>query len=145
MRRLLVVLAVLVLPVAGCEAFPFLPRSDALLVSVERSGGECPDGMCSSRLDLYGDGRVEASDGTVRRVDGDTVRRLTAAIAVADWNAILARPFTGQCPTAYDGQEHIYTFATAGGPVVVASCTTQIDPGQEPFSSVERVLLDSGG
>jgi hypothetical protein len=145
MRRHLALLVVVVLALAACDAVPLLPRSDALLVTVEARGGECPAGTCESWVEVYGDGRVEASDGSSRRLAPDTLARLSAAISAADWDAILARPFTGECPTAFDGQELVYSFQGAGSQIVVASCSVQIDPGQEPFASIDLFVLGAGG
>jgi hypothetical protein len=145
MRRHLALLVVVVLALATCDAVPLLPRSDALLVTVEARGGECPAGTCETRFDLFRDGRLASSDDTERQLSSDAMTRITGAIASADWDAILARPFTGECPTAFDGQELRYTLQTAGGPVIAASCTTQIDPGQEPFASIDLFVLGAGG
>lgn len=145
MRRHLIVLVAVVLAAAACDAVPFLPGSDALLVTVEGKGGECPQGMCQWRMDLFGDGRVRQPDGTTRQADPEATARVAAAIAAADWDAILARPFGGECPTAFDGQELTYTFPIAGEPLVVASCSVQIDPGQEPFASIDAALFATGG
>ena len=71
--------------------------------------------------------------------------RIVAGVAATDWEAVLARPFTGECPRNFDGQEVTYTFPMAAGDVVVASCTTQIDPGQEPFASIGDALFAPGG
>jgi hypothetical protein len=145
-RRAPVVLAIIaVMLVAGCDAIPFLPRPDGLLVSVEASGGECPAGPCSSRYDVYRDGRVVRSDGVAQTIDEGTMSRLAAAIDGADWPAILARPFTGECPTAFDGQELTYTFQTGHGPVTVASCSVEIEAGQEPFNTLGGALFGAGG
>ena len=70
---------------------------------------------------------------------------LTTGIEDADWEAILANPFTGDCPTAYDGQEQVYTFHVEPEPVVVASCTTIVDPSVEPFQTVSGILFGTGG
>ena len=37
---------------------------------------------------------------------------LAGLVATTDFAAIKSRPFTGQCPTAYDGQEYVFEFAT---------------------------------
>jgi hypothetical protein len=140
-----VVLLLAVLLVAACQALPIPQAPGALLVSVTGRGGECPEGTCEWRMDLFRDGRVTSSDGTTRQVDPDAVARAATQIAAADWNAILARPFTGECPTAFDGQELVYTFPTVPEPLVVASCSTQIDPGQEPFGAIDSALFTSGG
>ncbi|OGO58959.1 MAG: hypothetical protein A2V85_00830 [Chloroflexi bacterium RBG_16_72_14] len=144
MRRHLALLVV-VLALTACDAVPVVPRSDARLVTVEATGGECPAGTCETRFDLFRDGRLAGHDDTERQLSPDAMTRIMGAIASANWDAILARPFTGECPTAFDGQELRYTFQTAGGPVIVASCTTQIDPGQEPFASIDLFVLGAGG
>ena len=59
---------------------------------------------------------------------------LAEQVEGADWDAILAKPFEGECPRNFDGQEETYTFNVVPEPVVVASCTTAIDrPQQDPF------------
>ena len=72
-------------------------------------------------------------------------RRLVEQVETADWNAILAVPFTGECPRNVDGQESIYTFHDDRQPVIVAGCTTEIDPTQEPFQTVQGILFGVGG
>ena len=57
----------------------------------------------------------------------------------------LARPFVGECPRNFDGQEEIYTFNVVPEPVVVASCTTAVDPQQDPFRLVGGILFGVGG
>ena len=131
--------------VAGCDLLRAIQPSDALLVRVEASGGECAQGPCSNRWDILRDGRVIGTGAAVPDIEPQALARIAAGIDAADWTAILARPFTGECPRNYDGQELTYTFPTAAGDVVVASCTTQIDPGQEPFESIGRALFASGG
>jgi len=138
-------LLVLAVFAAACSVLPLAPAPNALLVSVAGRGGECPAGTCEWRADLFGDGRVRHGDGTTRQVDPDAAAAVAAAIAAADWDAILARPFTGECPTAFDGQELTYTFQVDGRRIEVASCSVQIDPGQEPFAAIDSALFTSGG
>lgn len=145
--RLLVLLVALTAAASACSLLPAasMPAiGDALLVTVERHGGECPQGECASRVDIHLDGRLVRSDGTVQVVDAAGIERLAREIGRADWDAILAVPFTGECPTAYDGQEVRYTFHVAPAPVTVASCTTAIDPDAEPFRSVSAIVDGSG-
>jgi hypothetical protein len=52
---------------------------------------------------------------------------LTAAIQATDWAALRSHPFTGECPTAFDGQELIFEFGVGAGTQRVASCETDID------------------
>ncbi|MHB8891762.1 MAG: hypothetical protein ACYC65_06925 [Candidatus Limnocylindrales bacterium] len=146
-RLPLLVLTGLVLAVAGagCDLFRAVQPSNALLVRVETGGGECPQGECSSRWEIHRDGQVVGTGAAVADVEPQVLTRIIASIDSADWTAILARPFAGECPRNFDGQEHTYTFPTAAGDVVVASCTTKIDPGQEPFESIQKALSAAGG
>jgi hypothetical protein len=52
---------------------------------------------------------------------------LGAAIEAADFAEIRSHPFTGECPTAYDGQEVIFEFATLHGVERIASCEVAVD------------------
>ncbi len=131
--------------VAGCDLFRTMQPSSAILVRVETSGGECPQGECTSRWEIRRDGVVINTGAVVPDIEPQVLARIIASIDSADWAAVLARPFTGECPKNFDGQEHTYTFPTAAGDVVVASCTTQIDPGQEPFESILGALFAEGG
>jgi hypothetical protein len=115
-----------------------------VLVTYETVGGECPDGPCGFTAEIRRDGTITRSDGVEQAVDAPSLARLVSGIASADWDAILARPFTGECPKNFDGQESIYTFTTPAGPVTVAGCTVEIDPGQEPFRSVQAILFGVG-
>lgn len=130
---------------AGCDLFRAVQPSSAVLVRVEASGGECPQGECTNRWEIRRDGTVISTGAVVPDIEPQILVRIIASIDSADWTAILARPFTGECPRNFDGQENTFTFPTATGDVVVASCTTQIDPGQEPFESILRTLFAAGG
>jgi hypothetical protein len=142
-------LAVFVLAgIAACSLLPpqLAPNNPAeAVVTLELSGGECPRGMCEWKAQIFRDGRVVRSDGQPQAVDGASLQRLVAQVDGADWTAILARPFTDTCPTAYDGQEETYTFATGGRSIVVASCTVVVDHDQEPFQTVQGILFGLGG
>jgi hypothetical protein len=131
--------------VAGCDLFRAVQPSSSILVRVEASGGECPQGECANRWEIRLDGVVISTVAVVPDIDPQALARIIASIDSADWTAILARPFTGECPKNFDGQEYIFTFPTPAGDVVVASCTTQIDPGQEPFESILSALFAVGG
>jgi hypothetical protein len=65
---------------------------------------------------------------------------LVAAVKTTHFDAIRARKFTGECPTAYDGQELIYVFGAPGGTQRVASCETEIDPNHPVFAAVTAAL-----
>jgi hypothetical protein len=116
-----------------------------LLVVYETRGGECPDGPCGERTEIYADGTVKYADGPLGVASPELLAGLQRAIEAADWDAILAVPFDGECPVNFDGQEQVYTFNVNGGAVVVASCTTSFDSATEPFSSVQVTLSGPGG
>lgn len=116
-----------------------------VLVTYETAGGECPDGPCGFTAEIHRDGSVTRSDGMEQTVDAPSLARLVEQVGAADWDAILAVPFEGECPRNFDGQESIYTFHLAAEPVVVASCTVAVDPEREPFRSVQGILFGVGG
>ena len=65
---------------------------------------------------------------------------LQTLVATADFEAIKSRPFKGDCPTAYDGQETVYTFGAPGGFETIASCTVAIDSSLPLFAAVDAVI-----
>jgi hypothetical protein len=143
---ILVLIGLLLTPaIAGCAVFRAVQPSNAVLVRVEAKGGECPQGDCANRWEIRRDGRVIGTGQPVADIAPAALARLVAAVDLTDWTAVLARPFTGECPKNFDGLEYTYTFPTASGDVVVASCATQIDPGQEPFESIGSALFAVGG
>jgi hypothetical protein len=141
-------LAAVLLGLGACSLIPPEAVPEALnpvIVTYEASGGECPEGPCGFRAEIRRDGSVTRSDGMAQAVDEPSLKRLIEQVEGADWKAILARPFSGECPRNVDGQESIYTFSTAAGPVTVAGCTIEIDPQQEPFQTVQGILFGVGG
>jgi hypothetical protein len=118
------------------------PGSPALRVVAE--GGLCPYGPCHTETILVLDGSYTATrgDGEVRRgqVPRADVDALLAEVEKADFAAIRSKPFTGTCPTAYDGSELEYTFPTAPGAPEIASCTVAIDEADPLFVAVLRVV-----
>ena len=60
-----------------------------------------------------------------------------------DWGAVRAVPFTGQCPTAYDGQKHVYAFPADAGDLVFDSC--EFDLSTVPVIQLIDAALFGGG
>ena len=145
-RRLrLAMLAVLVcvLPiVAGCAA-PVASTAPGALLTVEVRGGRCVDGPCDTIVTLEKDGRVHGATkppndlGVVPPAQLATLKTL---IAASDFSAIKGEPFTGQCPTAFDGQEVVLEFATAAGIQHIATCQVDVDWGHPLFRAVSTAL-----
>lgn len=146
-RRLFSALAVVIAAiVAGCgwesagvQASPIAGP----LVTVETRGGECPAGACGQTTVIERDGRVHLiapAPAELGTVDPTRLEALRVEIDQADFAAIAGRPFTGECPTAFDGQETIFTFLTAGGSYRLASCEVVIEPNTPLFQAVAAAL-----
>ena len=77
---------------------------------------------------------------TLGTVPADQLQTLSTLIATTDFAAIRARPFTGVCPTAFDGQEIVFTFAAPSGPQRIATCEVDVDFGSPLFTAVSTAL-----
>ncbi len=141
MSKVLRLLIVSVLA-AGCALVqPAGP--DGPLVTVEAHGGRCLDGECRTLVAIESDGlvhQIEPVEAEIHRATNEAIDIYRAALAVADFEAIRSRPFTGECPTAFDGQEVIYTFATPSGPERISSCEVEIEPEDPLFAAVNGML-----
>ncbi len=139
----LIVLVLVAIAVSACGAESVIPTAAGPLVTVELRGGECPAGTCGRTVVLERDGTVhEAAKppnflGTVPLAQ---VAAIDTAIKLTDFAGLRSHPFTGQCPTAFDGQEIIYTFAAPSGPERIASCEVDIDQGLPLFVAVSTAL-----
>jgi hypothetical protein len=113
------------------------------LVTVETRGGECPAGACGTTVILERDGRVHVAAkppnelGVVPPAD---LAALAAAIASTDFAALRSHPFTGECPTAFDGQEIIFEFRPPGGVERISTCEVAVDFGLPVFVAVSTTL-----
>jgi hypothetical protein len=146
LRRVVLALAVL-LVVAGCQAIGQLPGelAGAPLVTLEMSGGRCVDGPCSSTATLDASGRMVMFDGTETTIPPERVARIAESIAATNWNAVMAKPFEGECPTAFDGAELTWTIQTPAGPLEIADCTIAVDYDSDPFRMLNEEFFVTGG
>jgi hypothetical protein len=113
------------------------PLGDPLVV-LETRGGLCPDGReCRNRYVITAAGDLRIDDGPPVRLPPAIMGEIVAALRSTDFAAVLARSFTGVCPTAYDGQEAVFTLATPGGFVTVSSCDVELDPTLPLFVALE--------
>ena len=127
--------------VAGCALVP--SPADGRLVTVEAHGGRCPEGECRRVFAIESDGLVhqlEPDEAEIHRVSDETIDVYRTALSITDFNALRSRPFTGDCPTAFDGMEIIYTFETPGGTERIASCEVEIDRQAPLFVAVDAIL-----
>ena len=136
-------LVVAALALAGCSSNVPLPLGGPL-VTVEMRGGLCADGgVCDNSVILDRDGRVHAAakpPNDLGHVDAQAMAALAAAIQATDWAALKSRPFTGQCPVAFDGQELVFEFSVGTGTQRIASCEVDIDWGSPLFVAVGAAL-----
>jgi len=116
---------------AGCNAQSNLavPGSGPLL-TVRLEGGMCMDGPCDSAVILERDGRVHSAakpPNDLGRVAADAYTALDAAIRATDFAAMRAKPFTGECPIAFDGQKQIFEFSVGTSTERLDSCESELD------------------
>ena len=130
---------VVALTFGACSALPELGGVHSL-VTVEFHGGLCADGAeCSSSTNLNSDGTVTGDakpPNVLGRMTPGVLAQLQAAIAAADFDAIRSKPFTGTCPTAFDGQEAVFTFHLPSGDVRLAECEFELDQSSPLFDAV---------
>jgi hypothetical protein len=135
--------------VTGCASPVATPLASPTgpLVTVETRGGECAAGPCGQTITIDRDGRVHLAakpPNELGQLTPDVLRNLERLIATTDFGAIKSHPFTGECPTAYDGQETIYTFSAPGGVETIASCTVVVDPSLPLFAALDAVVSAAG-
>lgn len=73
-------------------------------------------------------------------VSPELMAALEVAIQATDFAEVVSHPFTGECPTAYDGQELVFEFATPDGVQSIASCTVEVDYQSPLFTAVTAAL-----
>jgi hypothetical protein len=135
----------LVTPTASAtpSSTPTPSSPDATVLRIRASGGMCPDGVCGSETVLRLDGRFTRTVGKNAPTEGRIDAALAAAVAEetarANFSQLKARPFTGLCPTAYDGSEYFFTFPTDQGDQEIGSCKVDIDWKHPLFAAVKRV------
>jgi len=83
-----------------------LPVTTGALVTVETRGGLCVDGPCGTTIIIERDGRIHEAakpPNDIGTVPPGALAALDAAIGTTDFAALRSHPFTGECPTAFDG------------------------------------------
>jgi hypothetical protein len=114
--------------------------SGAIAFTVSLSGGECPNGPCGSEYVVHVDGSVNGPADALMTIPQDQMDVIADQVGRTNWDVVRSVPFTGQCPTAYDGQKRVYAFPARGGDVVVDSC--EVDLSQvEVIRSIDAALF----
>ena len=119
------------------------PVATGVLVTVETRGGLCADGPCGTTIVIERDGRVHLAakpPNELGTVPPAALAALDAAIRTTDFTALRSHPFSGECPTAYDGQEIVFEFGAPGGVERIATCEVEVDFGLPLFVAVSTVL-----
>jgi hypothetical protein len=120
-----------------------LPLVTGPLLTVETRGGLCADGPCGTTIVLDRDGRVRQGakpPNFLGTVPPATLAALDVAVRTTDFTDLKSHAFTGQCPTAYDGQEIMFEFGTVGGVQTIATCEVIVDFGSPLFRAVSAAL-----
>jgi len=150
MKMLLGLVLLLVTSMVACSPLtpdetPETPRE---LLSVEWRGGLCQYGGCTTVLEVSSDGSYRLVEGDGRETSGslaaDLVGPLSEEIEAADFDAARAQDFAEICPTAYDGQEVIYTFHARAGDERLSTCEYVIEWDVAPFPQALAVLEAAG-
>jgi hypothetical protein len=107
------------------------------IVTVVRHGGLCVTGTECREVLRITDRTISAEGYAPRRLAPGERRALLRAIRRLDLRSVRAHPFTGTCPTAYDGSESIYRFRGVAEPL--ASCRYELK-GVPAVKLTERLL-----
>jgi hypothetical protein len=113
------------------------------LVTVESRGGECFAAPCGSTLIVERDGSVHAAakpPNDLGTIPPDQLAALESAIKLTDFALLKSHPFTGECPTSFDGQEFVFEFGAPGGTQRIATCEVDVDYGSQLFVALSTAL-----
>lgn len=131
------------LVLVACQGTPVQLPGTGPLLTVTMRGGECPAGACEQSVIVERDGRVHAAakpPNDLGRVPPEAMAALTAAVNQTDFAAVKSRPFTGQCPTTFDGQELVFEFNVGATTQRIASCEVAIDWGSPLFVAIGAAI-----
>lgn len=137
-------LLMLAIGMAACQMVPVAsPSPSGALLTVQTRGGLCPEGPCSMTIVVERDGRVHQAaqpPNDLGAVSPAALAALDAAIRATDFTEIRSHPFTGICPTAYDGQQVIFEFGAPDGVERISTCEVEIDPSAPLFAAVANAV-----
>jgi hypothetical protein len=146
LRALAAVLLITTGILAGCQSIPAvasLAPAFGPLATVTVRGGECPQGPCGGSTVIERNGRIHQTVPVAKelgQLPDELLNAVGAAVNAADFDVIRAKPFTGECPVAFDGQETIFEFGAPGGTQRIATCETDVDPNHPLFLAVAKVM-----
>jgi hypothetical protein len=120
---------------AGWEQLP----AGKPLATLKMQGGLCITGsVCETVVVFHDNGEYLVNWDHKADMITAEVAALKSEIAKLDFTQIKSNKFTGTCPIAYDGQEHVYTFFNDSGveTEILASCTYELDETQGAFKNI---------
>lgn len=127
-------------PAASPVASPTAtPDPTGVLLTVSTRGGHCVDGPCGTTVVIDRDGRVHFAakpPNELGVLSPELMATLEEAIRTTDYTELFSHPFTGECPTAYDGQEIVFEIAAPTGIQRIASCQVEVDYDAALFAAV---------
>src|SRR5262245_41793270 len=138
--KMVLLSGILLLTLAGCGSEASVtPVPEGALMAVITRGGMCAPPGCDTTVLVEWDGRVHLAakpPNDLGVVPADELAGLQNQIATADFEEIRSHPFTGTCPTAFDGQEFVYEFNAPAGIERIESCQVAVDYSSPLFSAV---------
>jgi hypothetical protein len=130
-------------PSAAASAAASIDPSGAL-ATVELRGGECAaPATCDTVITLDASGRIHLNakpPNDLGTASASELKALQDAIDSTDFDALRNPAFTGTCPTAYDGQELLFSFTTAHGVERLESCKSALDYNAPVFKALTAAL-----
>lgn len=101
------------------------------------------EGTCGTTVVIDRDGRVHYAakpPNELGELSPELLAELNTEIETTDWAELVSHRFNGECPTAYDGQEIVFEFATVDGVQHIASCEVEVDYDTPLFAAVAEAV-----
>lgn len=118
------------------------PVENNILITIIVSGGRCVYGLCRSELNINSDGSyttVENKKKNSGQITKDDLMELQQLIQSTNFNEIKSKPFTGTCPTAYDGSEITYIVKVDNANESISTCKYAVDPNLPLFTKLNKL------
>ncbi len=147
-KRILGLTLIFALIAGSSFAQTAVPAADSHkpVLRIVSTGGLCANGPCGGLLMIYDEGMCIPANAVkndtkkapcLRKTD---IKDLIELIEQTDFSKLRIGPFTGMCPTAYDGHRAIYVFYTSQGEEVLDTCKDNIDFKAPFFNMLNEIL-----
>jgi hypothetical protein len=121
----------------------YYPQSKPL-VKVTTTGGMCVYVACGAVTTVDTLGNLIRKDGSgkesIKKIDFTEISDLRSLVEGTNYEGMRRFPFTGTCPTAYDGTQYIYEFYVHGKVEILDMCKTNINYDDPLFVSLMKIL-----